>query len=108
MKKKALSLLLSSAMVVSLAACGSSDSSTSTTTDSSAKTETKTEASAETKTDAAAETSSYELTELNMVVNGTLTATVDNGQAEFEKQWEDAVSEKLGHSIDLKIQQLDH
>lgn len=100
MKKKALSLLLSSAMVVSLAACGSSDSSTSTTTDSSAKTETK--------TDAAAETSSYELTELNMVVNGTLTATVDNGQAEFEKQWEDAVSEKLGHSIDLKIQQLDH
>ena len=108
MKKKALSLLLSSAMVVSLAACGSSDSSTSTTTDSSAKTETKTEASTETKTDAAAETSSYELTELNMVVNGTLTATVDNGQAEFEKQWEDAVSEKLGHSIDLKIQQLDH
>ena len=104
MKKKALSLLLSSAMVVSLAACGSSDSSTSTTTDSSAKTE----ASTETKTDAAAETSSYELTELNMVVNGTLTATVDNGQAEFEKQWEDAVSEKLGHSIDLKIQQLDH
>ena len=108
MKKKALSLLLSSAMVVSLAACGSSDSSTSTTTDSSAKTETKTEASTETKTDAAAETSSYELTELNMVVNGTLTATVDNGQAEFEKQWEDAVSEKLGHAIDLKIQQLDH
>ena len=104
MKKKALSLLLSSAMVVSLAACGSSDSSTSTTTDSSAKTE----ASTETKTDAAAETSSYELTELNMVVNGTLTATVDNGHAEFEKQWEDAVSEKLGHSIDLKIQQLDH
>ena len=104
MKKKALSLLLSSAMVVSLAACGSSDSSTSTTTDSSAKTE----ASTETKTDAAAETSSYELTELNMVVNGTLTATVDNGQAEFEKQWKDAVSEKLGHSIDLKIQQLDH
>ena len=100
MKKKALSLLLSSAMVVSLAACGSSDSSTSTTTDSSAKTETK--------TDAAAETSSYELTELNMVVNGTLTATLDNGQAEFEKQWEDAVSEKLGHAIDLKIQQLDH
>ena len=111
MKKKALSLLLTSAMVASLAACGSSDSSSST-ADTSATTETKTETAAtETKTDAAAETTetaAYELTELNMVVNGTLTATVDNGQADFEAQWEAAVGEKLGHAIDLKIQQLDH
>lgn len=58
MKKKALSLLLTSAMVASLAACGS-DSSGSGASD---------------------------LTELKMVVNGTLTATVDNGQADFEAQ----------------------
>ena len=80
MKKKALSLLLTSAMVASLAACGS-DSSGSGASD---------------------------LTELKMVVNGTLTATVDNGQADFEAQWESAVGEKIGHAIDLKIQQLDH
>ena len=35
-------------------------------------------------------------------VNGTLTATVDSGQQEFEKQWEDAVG------VDLEIVQLDH
>lgn len=101
MKKKALSLLLTSAMVASLAACGSSDSSST-----SATTETKTEATE--SNGESADASAYELTELNIVVNGTLTATVDNGQAEFEAQWEEAVGEKLGHSIDLKIQQLDH
>lgn len=105
MKKKALSLLLTSAMVASLAACGSSDSS-STSTDTSATTETKTETTE--SNGESTEASAYELTELNIVVNGTLTATVDNGQAEFEAQWEEAVGEKLGHSIDLKIQQLDH
>ena len=104
MKKKALSLLLTSAMVASLAACGSSDSSSSTGT--SATTETKTEATE--SNGESAEASAYELTELNMVVNGTLTATVDNGQADFEAQWESAVGEKIGHAIDLKIQQLDH
>lgn len=94
MKKKALSLLLTSAMVASLAACGSQDSS-STSADTSADS-TKTEAGTDT------EASAYELKELTVVVNGTLTATVDNGQADFEKQWEDAVG------IDLVIKQLDH
>lgn len=104
MKKKALSLLLSSAMVVSLAACGSSNDSASTpATDASASTSTTTETPA---TEAAE--SSYELTELNIVVNGTLTATVDNGQDAFKAQWEEAVSEVLGHDITLNIQQLDH
>lgn len=109
MKKKALSLLLSSAMVVSLAACGSS--SDSSTTDSAADTSatTSTDSAAASTTEAAAEeTSSYELTELNIVVNGTLTATVDAGQDAFVEQWEAAVSEELGHDITLNIQQLDH
>ena len=78
MKKKALSLLLSSAMVVSLAACGSSSDSASTATDSNATSSTEA-ANAEAST---GETSSYDLTELNIVVNGTLTATVDNGHQE--------------------------
>lgn len=96
-------------MVVSLAACGSS--SDSSTTDSAADTSatTSTDSAAASTTEAAAEeTSSYELTELNIVVNGTLTATVDAGQDAFVEQWEAAVSEELGHDITLNIQQLDH
>lgn len=108
MKKKALSLLLSSAMVVSLAACGSSSDSASTATDSNATSSTEA-ANAEASTTASTgETSSYDLTELNIVVNGTLTATVDNGQQAFVEQWEKAVSEQLGHDVKLNIQQLDH
>ena len=99
MKKKALSLLLSSAMVVSLAACGSSSDSSSTATDSNA-TSTTEAANAEASTTASTgETSSYDLTELNIVVNGTLTATVDNGQQAFVEQWEKAISEELGHDV---------
>lgn len=98
MKKKALSLLLTSAMVVSLAACGSSESS-STTTDSSTSTS---DATATTEASAEATTEEYQLDKITMVVNGTLTATEDNGQAEFKQQWEDAVG------VELVIQQLDH
>ncbi len=118
MKKKALSLLLASAMVVSLTACGGgssneSSSSNSSATDSNASTSTDANASSDASADAASSdsgetTSNYELTELNIVVNGTLTATLDNGQAEFVEQWEKAVGEKLGHDIKLNINQIDH
>ncbi len=94
MKKKVLSLLLASAMVVSLAACGGNE----TPADSSAAA--PAESSADAPADAPAE--EFKLEKVKMVVNGTLTATVDNGQAEFEKQWEDAVG------VDLEISQLDH
>jgi len=105
MKRKVLSVLLASAMVTSLAACNSST--TTTTTDSADQTSTETAAADSTAATEEAE-STYELTELKMVVNGTLTATVDAGQAEFEAQWEEAVGEAIGHSIDLQISQLDH
>lgn len=100
MKKKLISALLTAAMVASLVGCGGGSS------EAPAETTENTEATAE-NTEAAAEnteasTESYQLDKLVMVVNGTLTATVDNGQADFEKQWEDAVG------IDLEIQQLDH
>ena len=95
MKRKVLSVLLASAMVASLAACGSSNDAPAASTDSAvASTEASTEA--------------YNLEEINVVVNGTLTATVDNGQAEFVQQWDDAVSEEIGHPIKMNIQQLDH
>lgn len=89
MKKKVLSLLLASVMVLSLAACG----------DEKAPANGGNNAGTEQGGDSA---EGFKLEQINMVVNGTLTATVDAGQAEFEKQWEDAVG------VDLVIQQLDH
>ena len=103
MKKKVLSLLLSTAMVASLAACGSETAPADTTATETTPADTTAEAGAET---AAAE--DFTLETLNIVVDGTLTATVESGQKEFEEQWEAAVSEKLGHPIDLVINQLDH
>ena len=56
----------------------------------------------------AAATGDYQLDTLNIIVDGTVNATRDAGQAEFVEQWEAAVSEKLGHPIKLNITQLDH
>ena len=89
MKKKIVSLLLVAAMTVSLVACGGKGQQAS-------NTEAGTEAAG---TEVAEE---YKLEKITCVVNGTLTATVDSGQQEFEKQWEDAVG------VDLVIKQLDH
>lgn len=100
MKRKVLSLLLASAMVLSMAACGEK------TTDApSASADVSTESAS---ASAEVEAEPYKLETLTMVVNGTLTATVDNGQADFEAQWESAVSEKMGYDVDLVISQLDH
>lgn len=101
MKRKVLSLLLASAMVVSLAACGGSDAPASNSSEAAPAA-----SSQQASSEAPAE--EYKLETLKMVVNGTLTATVDNGQAEFEAQWEKAVAEKMGYNVDLQIQQLDH
>ena len=98
MKRKVLSVLLASAMVASLAACGSSNDAPAASTDSAAT------GSAAASTEAAS-TEAYNLEEINVVVNGTLTATVDNGQAEFVQQWDDAVSEAIGHPIKKNNQQ---
>ena len=105
MKKKVLSLLLSTAMVASLAACGSTG--TETTTESGDTTASQS-ADATAQADTAAADGEYTLETLNIVVDGTLTATVENGQQAFKEQWEKAVSEKLSHPITLNINQLDH
>lgn len=87
MKKKVISVLLVAAMAVSMVACGGDGQQASNT--EAAGTEAGTE-------------EAFKLDKITCVVNGTLTATVDSGQQEFEKQWEDAVG------IDLDIKQLDH
>ncbi len=117
MKKKVLSLILSTAMVASLAACGSTDAEPATGSDSQSGGQSATEsgdASASTESgDASASTESapageYNLTDLYITVDGTLTANIDNGQDAFVEQWEAAVSEKIGHDIKLHINQPEH
>ena len=110
MKKKALSLLLASAMVVSLAACGSSDSGSTTNPPASNGSTGDTGNSGDTGSTGGDSTATGDVdyhevlgdTGLNIVVNGTVTASLDNGQAEFKQQWEEAVG------IPLTIQQMDH
>ena len=112
MKKRLLSLLLATTMVVSLVACGGAESSGTADNSGAAATEaTADAATAEAASGDAAqaeEAAPYELTELTMVVDGTLTANEDSGQDAFKAQWEEAVSEKLGHAITLNIKQQDH
>ena len=106
-------------MAASLVACGggaestgSAPADTQSSTEKKEATETKkTETKEETKTessDTASEPAAYELTDLYITVDGTLTANVDSGQKEFEEQWEAAVSERIGHAIDLHINQPEH
>ena len=115
MKKKALSLLLASAMVVSLTACGGGNSepsqpaADSNNGNAAADSNNGGDAAADSNNggDAAAtgDVDYHEVlgdTGLNIVVNGTVTASLDNGQAEFKQQWEEAVG------IPLTIQQMDH
>ena len=91
MKKKVIAMLLATAMVASLAACGGNDAPVASNSEASQAGSESVSAPVE-----------YSQDTLTMVVNGTLTASVENGQADFEKQWEDAVG------VDLVIKQLDH
>ncbi len=119
MKKKLLSILLSATMAISLTACGgSNNNSESTTSNDTTEAASETEAAASTEEsgetaeaetqESGSETSDYELTDLYITVDGTLTANVDNGQDAFVEQWQNAVSEKLGHSVTLHINQPEH
>jgi multiple sugar transport system substrate-binding protein/putative aldouronate transport system substrate-binding protein len=101
MKKKVISVLLATAMVASMAACGSSNSGGAASSAAPAPSS-DAAASSEAAPSAEAPAGEYQLDQIRLVVNGTLTANIENGQAEFEKQWEDAVG------VDLVIEQLDH
>ncbi len=104
MKKKMLAILLSSAMVLSLAGCGGEATSTSNSTE---KTSTSTSA-AKSDDNGSKEAAPFELKDLYITVDGTLTANVDSGQDAFIEQWEKAVSAKIGHDIKLHINQPEH
>ncbi|MBR0148104.1 MAG: ABC transporter substrate-binding protein [Lachnospiraceae bacterium] len=88
MKRKLIAALLVTAMATSLVACNKGGSAS--------------DAQPTTGGEVNQETGEFELDKIVLVINGTLTATVENRQDAFEQQWEDAVG------IDLDIQQLDH
>ncbi len=106
MKKKLLSILLATAMVATMAGCGddaATNGSEASTPSSAAGTE---QQNAQSTTPAAPE--EYNLDSIKFVVNGTLTASVENRQDAFKEQWEAAIAEKVGHPVTLDIQQQDH
>ncbi len=106
MKKKVLSLLLASAMVASLAACGGGDGGASTTP--AGDNTGGSSAAAGTESTGGDTESTYQLSELHLVVDGTITATVDNGQAALIEQLNAALSERAGYDVTVTIDQYDH
>lgn len=95
MKKKVLSVLLATAMVASLAACGG-DTTDAPASSASSSADTSSEASSE------APAIEWELDQLKIMVDGTLNLTEETGLADFEAAWEEAVG------IDLVINKPDH
>ena len=108
MKRKVLSVLLASAMVMSMAACGGEEAAPAASSEAAPAASSEAAPAASSEAAPEAEAEAYKLDTLNMVVNGTLTATVDNGQAEFEAQLEAVTAEAMGYDVDIVIQQLDH
>ncbi|MCR4923206.1 MAG: hypothetical protein K5931_04285 [Lachnospiraceae bacterium] len=113
MKRKVLAALLAASMVVSLTACGGGGAAQPAGDAGSAGTEAPAKEEVAGGSEAAegseeAAAGDYQLDQITMVVDGTLNANLDNGQKEFNDQWDAYVSEKLGHSIHLDIQQQDH
>lgn len=95
MKKKVLSVLLATAMVASLAACGGGDA-------PAASSDVPSSSDAGTSSEAAPE-ATYDLKQIRIMVDGTLNLTEETGLAEFEAAWEAAVP-----GIDLIINKPDH
>lgn len=100
MKKKILSILLATALVASIAGCGDNANTGgggSTTGGGGSTTGggSETNGGGDTTTDVTVD-------KISFWIDGTLAATQENGQAEFEAQWEAAVG------VDLEINQLDH
>lgn len=93
MKKKVLSVLLATAMVASMAACGDKQPAAESSQPASTGSTTESQAAPEV---------TYDLKQIKIMVDGTLNLTEETGLADFEKAWEDAVG------IDLVINKPDH
>lgn len=91
MKKKLLSILLATAMVLSVVACGNED-----------KPADSGNSNAGNDTQQSSEVEEFKLTTLKMMVDGTLNLTEETGLNEFEAAWEAAVG------VDLVIDKPDH
>ncbi len=107
MKKKIVSLLLATALVFSLVACGNATDNTGANGDASNAADTT-----ETATDGAAEEvvvdEGYDYPDtIKVMFDGTV-FTEANGRAEFEVELEAVMSEYAGKPIDIEIVQPDH
>lgn len=98
MKKKVLSVLLATAMVASLAACGGGSDTPS--TGSSEASSGSSQAASTTEEKPAA---TYDLKQIKIMVDGTLNLTEETGLKEFEEKWEELVP-----GVDLVINKPDH
>ena len=92
MKKRLVAILLAVATTMSLVACNGGTPSSEVVSGQTGSETTK----------------EYDLTSIKMVVDGTLTANLDNRQDAFVEQWQEAIKEKTGKDVALNINQLDH
>ncbi len=117
MKKKVLALLLASAMVASMAACGNNDEPAGTSDAGSTTPATSTgsdsgAASTSTGSDAPAEP--YNLTSLKVLVDGTVNSVKQETEAQntvrevFIPQLEEAIGAAIGHEIDIEFEVGNH
>ena len=118
MKKKALSLLLASTMVVSLTACGGGDNETSSNSSSGNSNTASADKSGDTTSsdNTSGETNSgdYVLTDVKIMVNGTVNSVKQETEAQqttrdaFIPQLEAAVGEAIGHEINIDFEVASH
>ena len=83
MKKRLVAILLAVATTMSLVACNGGTPSSEVVSGQTGSETTK----------------EYELTSIKMVVDGTLTANLDNRQDAFVEQWQEAIKEKTGKDV---------
>ena len=108
MKRKVLSVLLASAMVMSMAACGSKEEAPAANNSSAAAPAASSEAAPAASSEAAP--AEFQLTEpIEVVVDGTVNyVKEDSGKEEFVAAMNAAVSEKMGYDVTFEFTALDH
>ncbi|MBO5336209.1 MAG: ABC transporter substrate-binding protein [Lachnospiraceae bacterium] len=110
MKKKVLSVLLASAMVMSMAACGSKEEAPAANNNESSAAAPAASSEAAPAASSEAAPAEYQLTEpIKVVVNGTVNyVKEDSGKEEFIAALNEAVSEYMGYDVTFDFTQLDH